>query len=85
MVNWQLLKQGIRWSISDDHIAGTGVEPNGVMYSFKLAAGQVMVFHRYAGSSFIFLRLKDRTFLETFFDWSWRFISTIETSLQAYL
>ena len=26
MVNWQLSKQGIRWPVSHDHIAGSGVE-----------------------------------------------------------
>ena len=26
MVNWQLSKQGIRWPVSHDHIAGLGVE-----------------------------------------------------------
>jgi len=26
MINWQLYNQGIRWSVSRDHIAGLGLE-----------------------------------------------------------
>ena len=44
MVNWQLSKQGIRWPVSHDYIAGSGVQPIEVTYFLKLTADHVMVF-----------------------------------------
>ena len=36
MDNWQLSKQGIRWPVSDDHIAGLNVDLTMVKCFFKV-------------------------------------------------
>ena len=38
VVNWQLSKQGIRWPVSPDHIAGSGVDPSrsSIFWSYPL-------------------------------------------------
>ena len=41
MINWQLPKQGIRWPVSHDRIAGTGVDPS-----------RSSIFIRWPGTSF---------------------------------
>ena len=51
MCNWQLSYQEIRWPVSRDHIAGSGLEPNqGRVFFLKLTADQVPVFVQIAGS-----------------------------------
>ena len=51
MVNWHLSKQGIRWPVSRDHIAGSCWELIEVSCFFKLTADQVLVSNWIAGSS----------------------------------
>ena len=52
MVNWHLSKQGIRWPVSHDHIAGSSWELIEVsFFFFKLTADQVLVSNWIAGSS----------------------------------
>ena len=43
MVNWRLSKQGIRWPVSCDHIAGSGLELE-ILCFLKLTADQALVF-----------------------------------------
>ena len=43
MVNWQLSKQGIRWPVSHNCIAGSILELNEVTYFLKITADQVLV------------------------------------------
>ena len=50
MLNWQLSYQEIRWPISRDHIAGSGLELIKVACFLKLTAYWVLVFVRIAGS-----------------------------------
>jgi len=49
MVNWHLSKQGIRWPVSRDHIAGSSLELIKVTYFLNLTADQVLVFGWIAG------------------------------------
>ena len=44
MINWQLSKQGIRWPVSLDRIAGSGVDPSRSTIFWKLSADEVLVF-----------------------------------------
>ena len=53
MVNWQLLKQGICWPVSCDHIAGSGLDLIEVSCFLKLTT--VLVFDRIIGSSQLLL------------------------------
>ena len=56
MINWQLAEQGIRWPVSPDRIAGSGVDPSrSSMYLFEVIRWQVSSFQMIAGSSSIFL------------------------------
>ena len=50
MINWHLSKQGIRWPVSRDHIAGSSVQLIEVTCFLKLTADQVLVFYWIAGS-----------------------------------
>ena len=50
MFNWQLSYQNIRWPVSRDHIAGSGLELIEVVCFSKLTADQVLVFDWIAGS-----------------------------------
>ena len=45
MTYWQLSRQGIRWLVSRDHIAGSGQELIEVFYFCMLTADQVLGFH----------------------------------------
>ena len=44
MTNWQLWKQGIRWTISTDRMAGSGVDPSRLSTFLKLSADKLLVF-----------------------------------------
>ena len=44
MINWQLSKQGIRWPVSLDRIAGSGVDPSRSSIFLKLSADKLLVF-----------------------------------------
>ena len=46
MVNWQLSKQGIRWPVSHDRIADSGLELIEVTYFLKFTTDQVIDFHK---------------------------------------
>ena len=43
-INWQLSKQGIRWPVSPDRIAGSGVDPSRSSTFLKLSAAKLLVF-----------------------------------------
>ena len=44
VINWQLSKQGIRWPVSADRIAGSGVDPSRTSIFLKLSAYKLLVF-----------------------------------------
>ena len=44
MVNLQLSKQGIRWKVSHDRIAGAGVNPSRSRVFFKFSVDQLLAF-----------------------------------------
>ena len=44
-INWQLSKQGIRWPVSPDRIAGSGVDPSRSSTFLKLSADKLLVFN----------------------------------------
>ena len=44
MINWQLSKQVIRWPVSLDRIAGSGVDPSRSIIFVKLSAEKLLVF-----------------------------------------
>ena len=44
VINWQLSKQSIRWPVSHDHIAGSGVDPSRSSIFLKLSADKLLVF-----------------------------------------
>ena len=44
VINWQLSKQGIRWPVSPDSIAGSGVDPSRSNIFWKLSADKLLVF-----------------------------------------
>ena len=44
VINWQLSKQGIRWPVSRDRIAGSGVDPSRSSIVLKLSADNLLVF-----------------------------------------
>ena len=44
VINWQLSKQGIRWPVSPDRIAGSGVDPLRSSTFLKLSADKLLVF-----------------------------------------
>ena len=43
VINWQLSKQGIRWPVSPDRIAGSGVDPSRSSTFLKLSADNLLV------------------------------------------
>ena len=43
VINWQLSKQGIRWPLSPDRIAGSGVDPSRSSIFLKLSADNFLV------------------------------------------
>ena len=54
MINWQLSKQGIRWPVSLDRIAGSGVDPSrSSIFFWSYPRWQVTSFQMIAGSSLI--------------------------------
>ena len=44
VINWQLSKQGIRWPVSPDRIAGSGIDPSRSSVFLKLSADNLLVF-----------------------------------------
>ena len=46
VVNWQLSKQGIRWSASHRHIVGSGVDPSRLHVFLKSTTDKFLVFNR---------------------------------------
>ena len=44
VTNWQLSKQVIRWPVSPDRIAGSGVDPSRSIVFLKLSADNLLVF-----------------------------------------
>ena len=45
VVNWQLSNQGVRWLVSHNYIAGSGVDPSMVhVFFFKLSTDKLLVF-----------------------------------------
>ena len=44
MINWQLSKQGIRWPVSPDRIAGSGVDLSRSSIFLKLSADKLLFF-----------------------------------------
>ena len=53
MINWQPSKQGIRWPVSPDRIAGSGVDPSRSNI-FEVIRWQLTTFQMIAGSSVFF-------------------------------
>ena len=56
VVNWQLSKQSIRWPISPDRIAGSGVDPSRSSISLKLSADNLLVFKWSQVHVYLFLK-----------------------------
>ena len=44
VINWQLSKQSIRWPLSPNRIAGSGVDPSRLSIFLKLSADNLLVF-----------------------------------------
>ena len=64
MINWQLSKQGIRWPVSLDRIAGSGVDPSRSTIFWKLSADKVLVFKWLQAQVWFFLiRMKYVVFM----------------------
>ena len=55
MINWQLWKQGIRWPVSPDRIAGSGVDPSSSSIFLKLSADKLLVFKWSQAQVYFFL------------------------------
>ena len=55
-INWQLSKQGIRWPVSPDHIAGSGVDPSRWSIFLKLSADNLVVFKWSQAQVYFFLK-----------------------------
>ena len=53
VVNWQLSKQGVRWPVSPDRIAGLGVDPSRSIVFLKVFRWQFTRFQMIAGSVFL--------------------------------
>ena len=53
MINWQLSKQGVRWPVSPDRIAGSGVDPSKSVF-FEVIRWQFPRFQMIAGSRLLF-------------------------------
>ena len=56
MINWQLSKQGIRWPVSPDRIAGSGVDPSRSSIFLKLSADKLLVF-KWSQAQVCFLKI----------------------------
>ena len=55
VINWQLSKQGIRWPVSSDRIAGSGVDHQGRVF-FEVIRWQFTRFQMIAGSRLLFFK-----------------------------
>ena len=44
VINWQLSRQGIRWPVSLDRVAGSGVDSSRSSISLKLSSDKLLVF-----------------------------------------
>ena len=44
LINWQLSKQCIRWPVSPDHIAGSGINPLSSSVFWELSADRLLLF-----------------------------------------
>ena len=55
MINWQLSRQGIRWPVSPERIAGSGVDPSRSSIFLKLSADKVPVFKWLQAQVYFFL------------------------------
>ena len=55
VINWQLSKQSIRWPVSPDRIAGSGVDPSRSSTFLKLSADKLLVF-RWSQAQVYFLK-----------------------------
>ena len=55
VINWQLSKQGIRWPVSPDRIAGSGVDPSRSSI-FEVIRWQFIRFQMIAGSRLLFFK-----------------------------
>ena len=58
VINWQLSKQGIRWPVSLERIAGSGVDPSRSRIFLKLSADKVLVFKWSQAQVQCFFKLK---------------------------
>ena len=56
VINWQLSKQGIRWPVSPDRIAGSGVDPSRSTIFLKLSADNLLVFKWSQVHVYLFLK-----------------------------
>ena len=56
MINWQLSKQGIRWPVSPERIAGSGVDPSRSSIFLKLSADKLLVF-KWSQAQVCFLKI----------------------------
>ena len=56
VINWQLSKQGIRWPVSPDRIAGSGVDPSRSSI-FEVIRWQFTRFQMIAGSRLLFFKI----------------------------
>ena len=56
VINWQLSKQGIRWPVSPDPIAGSGVDPSRSSIFLKLSADNLLVFKWPQAHVYLFLK-----------------------------
>ena len=51
LVNWQLSKQGVRWPVSHNYIAGSGVDPSMLHVFFEIIHWRVSSFQMIVGST----------------------------------
>ena len=64
VINWQLLKQGIRWPVSPDSIAGSGVDPSSSSIFFKLSFDKLPVLKwSQAQVQFFLIHMKNVVFM----------------------
>ena len=56
VINWQLSKQDIRWPVSPDRIAGSGVDPSRSSIILKLSADNLLVFNWSQAHVYFFLK-----------------------------
>ena len=56
VINWQLSKQDIRWPVSPDRIAGSGVDPSRSSIFLKLSADNFFVFKWLQAHAYFFFK-----------------------------